>query len=86
MKENPDAVFVSFLPYQNVYLAAASVFLKNRIVVSLRNDPQRLEDGNKMLQFATRIAFRMADGIVFQTKDALDFFYSKAIQKKAALS
>lgn len=81
MKENPDAVFVSFLPYQNVYLAAASVFLKNRIVVSLRNAPQRLEDGNKMLQFATRIAFRMADGIVFQTKDALDF-YSKAIQKK----
>ena len=81
MKENPDAVFVSFLPYQNVYLAAASVFLKNRIVVSLRNDPQRLEDGNKMLQFATRVAFRMADGIVFQTKDALEF-YSKAIQKK----
>ena len=81
MKDNPDAVFVSFLSYQNVYLAAASVFLKNRIVVSLRNDPQHLKDENKMLQFAIKVAFRMANGIVFQTKDALEF-YTKSIQKK----
>ena len=82
IKANPDAVFVSFLPYQNVYTVIASVFFKNRIVVSLRNDPKRIEGGNKLLQFATKITFLLADFIVFQTKDAQKF-YSKAIQNKS---
>lgn len=84
MQEDSERVIVSFLDFQNIYTILAGLFLKNRVVVSLRNALQMIGDGRKSIQFLTKVLFRYADRIVFQTNDAQNCF-SRKVRNKSTI-
>lgn len=84
MLEDCERVVVSFLDFQNLYTILAGLFLKNKVVVSLRNALQMLGDGRKSMELLTKVLFRYANMVVFQTNDAQKAF-SKKVQKKSAV-
>lgn len=84
MVEDQERVVISFLAYQNLYTILAGMCLKNRIVVSLRNAPQMLGGGSKVIQIMTKLLFGFSDKIVFQTEDAKKY-YSMRIQKRGTI-
>ncbi len=78
-KQNRDAVIISFGLGSNFYTAAAHLGLKNRLIISERNDPAACPHPH----FRNMI-FGCADRIVFQTRDALLCFPRK-IQEKGVV-
>lgn len=83
LKKYERYTVVSFLPDVNIYCILASIGLKNRIVVSERNDPNR-EPGKALVRKIRDISYNLADYIVFQTKDAQNYF-SKRISEKSCI-
>lgn len=81
--ENPDVV-ISFLPHVNVYTWLATMFSKIPFIVSERNDP-RYDPKNKLLRFLKRISFAAADGCVFQTFEAMNFYKDSIIEKSVII-
>ena len=80
--EHTDAV-VSFMGPPNIRMLIATIGLKCRKIVSVRNDPYK-EYGDGLVKMVTNIIFRLADGCVFQTKEAAMYF-SKNIQQKSKI-
>lgn len=80
--EHTDAV-VSFMGPPNIRMLLATIGLKCRKIVSIRNDPYK-EYGDGLAKKITNILFRLADGCVFQTKDASEYF-SKTVQQKSKI-
>ena len=80
--ECADAV-ISFMGPPNIRMLLATVGLRCRKIVSVRNDPYK-EYGDGLVKKITNILFRLADGCVFQTKDASEYF-SKKIQQKSKI-
>lgn len=78
----PDAI-VSFLTVINIYTRIASVGLGIPVIVSERNDPVR-DCTERLKKIARDLCYRLASGVIFQTKDAQEYF-SKAIQKKSVV-
>lgn len=74
-KERPDIV-LSFLGPANIRMLLATVGVNNKKVVSVRNDPNK-EYGKGFKRIISRQLFKLADGCVFQTKDAADYFPDK---------
>ena len=81
LKRNPDSVAISFIFSTNYLLALCKFFVKNKIILSERNDPNAM---SKMKQIIQKSAFCLADACVFQTKDAASF-YPKSVQKKGVI-
>ena len=71
-KERPDAI-ISFMGPPNIRMLIATVGLRVKKIVSVRNDPN-VEYGTGLKRIAAANIFRLADGIVFQTKDAAEYF------------
>lgn len=82
LKQNQIDYLVSFLSEANFRSIIACIFLKTKIVVSIRSDPKIEYSGIKGL--ISKILFRFADGIVFQTNDAKAFFKGK-INKRSTI-
>ncbi len=80
--EKPD-VIVSFMAEPNFRTVIASRGLKSRVILSVRNDPNK-EYGNFLFRFLAKNLFKRADGIVFQTEDAKSWF-PKKVQEKSAI-
>jgi GalNAc-alpha-(1->4)-GalNAc-alpha-(1->3)-diNAcBac-PP-undecaprenol alpha-1,4-N-acetyl-D-galactosaminyltransferase len=80
--ERPD-VIISFLANVNIYTIIASRGLGIPVIGSERNDPKR-EPSKFYLKVLRLICYSFVDGIVFQTKDAQQYF-SKVIQKKSTI-
>lgn len=78
----PD-VILSFLGKNNLMAIATSRFLPVRTVVSVRGEPTMEYEG-KLMQFLAKWLFRYADGVVLQTKMAMQFF-PKRVRKKAVI-
>ena len=78
--KKPD-VAIAFMGSPNIRLIFASIGVKTKIVVSVRNDPNE-EYGRGLKKIITNLIFSRADGIVFQTDDAKKYF-SKRNQKKS---
>jgi glycosyltransferase involved in cell wall biosynthesis len=76
----PDIV-VSFMSTINIDVCLALWGINVPIVVSERNDPA-VDPRSKLKQLVRRIVYRRANGFVFQTPDARDYF-SKRIQSKS---
>ena len=73
MKQHPKATVLCFSK-KTIYVAAiASLFAKNKIVFSERNDPYSSPE-EKIRRILRDWAFRRADACVFQTPDARDYF------------
>lgn len=77
--KRPDAV-ISFLPNANIYTMLAIHGLKILHIVSERNNPY-IDPQNKFIRYLKKKAFIKADGCVFQTEDALNF-YPNSVKKK----
>lgn len=80
--ECPD-VLISFMAEPNFRAVCSSLGLKTKNLISVRNDPDR-EYPNVLFKFCAKFLYRFADCVVFQTKDAQNWF-SKPIQKKSCI-
>lgn len=79
-KLNPD-ICISFITRTNVYSTIACKLLGKKIIISERNDPARDPKG-KVMRILRKIFYSAADGLVFQTKYAQEYF-SEKIQRKS---
>ena len=75
-KEFKPDVAVSFLPEPNFRFLLGTVGMNFKKIVSVRCDPPR-EYPTKLLQIAAKNLYKWADGVVFQTPDARDWFGKK---------
>lgn len=80
--ENPDCL-LSFMAEPNYRSIVASLGLNNKVIISVRNDPNREYTGisGKILG---KLLLPLADGCVFQTPDAQKWF-PKRLQKKSKI-
>lgn len=76
-------VVISFLPNAIIYTFFSLMFLNIPYVVSERSNPY-LNPKNKLTRILKMISFSKADGSVFQTKEAMDF-YPKFIKDKGTI-
>lgn len=81
-KETPDVV-ISFMGENNFRAIFANGFLRSKLIVSVRNDPDR-EYSNRLSRLMAKSLYRLADGCVFQTKDAMEWF-PKSVQRKSRI-
>lgn len=80
---NPDIVLS--LPEETaIYVVLALIGLKVPVVVSERNNPYVMPT-NKITRLARKIAYPFADGIIFQTEGAANFFSNKIKSKSVIL-
>ncbi len=75
-KEDQDAILVAFEPDAAFFAGIAKVGLSMKMLASERNDPKSF--GNNKVR---KIAYQWADMLVFQTKEAMDYF-AQNIQEK----
>lgn len=81
-KKNPNAIFISFLTYQNLYTILASIGTKARVIVSERNDPEKTVSRKYMKVIRDILyGYKRCKNVVFQTEGAKEYFNSK-IQSK----
>lgn len=78
----PDVV-ISFLPNANIYAWLSLIGKRIPHVVSERNNPY-LDPKEKIIRLLKKISFVFADGCVFQTQDAMNF-YCKETQQKSTI-
>lgn len=83
MRANPDWTILVFNKVVIFHLALAMLFVKNRIILSERNDPFSTP-GTSYLRWIRDWTFEHADGCVFQTPDAMGYF-SDAVAKKSVV-
>ncbi len=85
MKQNKDALFVSFFTHQNIYTILASIGIRARVLVSERNDPNNSFAPNlkKIMDPLRKILYKNhhCKKVIFQTSGAADYF-SKKIKNK----
>ena len=79
---NPDVV-LPFATQKNVSVLLSTIFSKHRVIISERNNPY-LDPKSRALRVLRRALYWRADGYVFQTDGARDFF-SKRIQRKSCI-
>ncbi len=82
-KEFKPDVAISFLPEPNFRFLLGTFGMGFKKIVSVRCDPPR-EYPTKLLQMAAKTLYRWADGVVFQTPDARDWF-GKKIRKNSEI-
>ncbi len=82
IKQSKPDISLSFMAEPNFRLLLATKGIKQKKMISVRNDPDREYPG--VTAFLAKILFAQADGIVFQTKEAKEWF-SKRIQDKSAI-
>jgi glycosyltransferase involved in cell wall biosynthesis len=80
---NPD-IIISFLADVNIFVLIATLFLKNKIIISERNDPNS-DPKSKLVRILRDKLYFISDGYVFQTDDARDYFSYKIKNKGAVI-
>ena len=83
LKRYPGAVCVSLMISTSFSLAMASIGLKNRVILSERNDPNQVPF-TKLQRKMRDFSMEFADACVFQTEDAKAYF-PKRIQEKGII-
>lgn len=76
LKSRPNAVAVSLSVMTNFAIGAAAPFIKNKIVISDRNDPTRRPAGS-IKQFIRDLAFKQADVLILQTEDVKKYYQKR---------
>ena len=69
---NPD-IIITFLPVASFLALQCKKYNQKKVIVSVRNDP-KVEYKSFSCNFSMRKLYPKADGFVFQTKEAQDFF------------
>lgn len=73
IKQGEPDIVVSFLADVNIHVILSMLGVKKKLVVSERNDPKRDPKQKWMRWFRDRL-YGKVDGIVFQTRDAQNYF------------
>lgn len=81
-QEKPDAA-ISFMAEPNIRLLISSFGLKIKTIISVRNDPMQEYKGI-VSRIMAKTLFLKADGCVFQTNDAMNWF-PKKVQRKSKI-
>lgn len=81
-QEKPDIV-ISFMSQPNFRALTATLGLKAKNLISIRNDPN-ISYPDKLSRFLSKRFYKLADGVVFQTEDAQKWF-PESIQKKSRI-
>lgn len=76
LRNRPNAVAVSLSVMTNFAVGAAAPFVKNKIVISDRNDPRRRPAG-RIKQFFRDMAFKQADVLILQTEDVKKYYQER---------
>ena len=76
-------IFWLGLGKNNLMAIATAAFLPSKVVVSVRGEPTMEYEG-KLMQRLAKLLFRFADGVVLQTKLAMEFF-PNAVRKKSKI-
>ena len=71
-RDKPD-ILISFMAEPNFRALTACIGLRAKNLISVRNDPDR-EYPNAIYRILAKTLYRLADGVVFQTKDAQKWF------------
>lgn len=79
---NPDVV-ISFMGEPNFRAVIANRWLKSKLLLSVRSDPNK-EYAGFINKFLAKTLFKRADGVVFQTEDAKSWF-PKKVQDKSKI-
>lgn len=83
LREVKADALVSFIGKTNLRAILAGLFTKTKVFVSVRSAPGR-EYGSRLQRLLARTLFCFADGCVFQTEQARDFF-PKAVRRKSRI-
>ncbi len=83
LKQNPKAVAVSLSVRTNYLIGFCSFFVKNKILISDRNDPTQRPKGVVKQAFRD-FAFKRADVLIFQTED-VQKYYEKRIGRSGLI-
>lgn len=83
LRQRPNATLISFITGSIFVCGVASFFIKNKIIVSERNNPKECPTG-KVQKKLRDWSFCHADVCVFQTEDAMKMF-PKRVQKKSVI-
>lgn len=81
--DKPDVV-LSFLPLSNFYCFIACKCSNTKYVVSERNDPNH-DPKNKLLRKLKELSFKYADGCVFQTDFAKEYYFKEVHDKSIVI-
>ncbi len=85
LKELKSDIVISFLPEPNFLVLSLKRRIHCPVVISVRNDPVR-EYSNRVYYSLMRYFYPKADGYVFQTEMARDYFgFDRRITEKAAV-
>lgn len=79
--KNKNSIIISFEYFVNMQVIVSNMFLKNKVIVSERNDPNRSGNKKKHLR---NFLYGFADKLVCQTPDAKAYF-PKKIQEKTVI-
>lgn len=83
IKENRSEVLITFLPEPIIRALIATICINVKNIISIRNDP-KIEYKNVLHKQLANFLYQRADRVVFQTKEAQNFF-SARIQKKSTI-
>ena len=81
MRAMPNTVFISFMDSQNLFTLIAGIGMRNRIIISQRNDPHRAFGKRRLVRAIHPWLYALADCVVFQTQDALEYYPKYAAGK-----
>lgn len=81
---NPDIV-LGFLPEPSYRLLLLKPFIKSPIIISDRNDP-KMEYASFKSRIIMKILYKRANGFVFQTEEARDYFCKKIQDKSVVIA
>ena len=83
IKEQNPGIVISFMAEPNFRAILATLGLKTKCMISVRNDPNK-EYPNALFRICAKVLYLFADGVVFQTEDAKKWF-SSLIQRKSEI-
>lgn len=80
---NPDIV-VAFTYDCSMITALATRFLKTKLIISERNDPNN-DPSSNILRKARNLLYKLGDGFVFQTFDAKNYYGKRICQNSVVI-
>lgn len=85
IKEIQPDIIISFDSVVNIYTILAKSFLNIPLIISERNDPNQYPKSNVLRQLRDKL-YHIPEKIVFQTKDAKDYFPTNIQQTSTIIS